>query len=237
MKLESAGKSSPNRKTARAHTHPCWELIYNAAGSGTMVMGDQQVRFGEGTVVLCPPGMAHDKYTENGFTDYYIQFSGFDCPHRVYVLQDSYDRRLLQLIRVLHGTYYENAAPSVCESLTDAILGIVKPMLESQEQSEYVRMLRDTIIDCFTDPDFLLREAMEKIPLNSDHLRRRFKAELGMTPGEYLTYLRMEYAKKRLNRDEKLTVAEVAFRAGYYDPLYFSRAFKKYTGVPPSQWK
>ena len=237
MKLDSVGKSFPNRKSAKLHAHPCWELIYNASGRGIMHAGELTATFREGTVLICPPGMLHDKQAENSFTDYYIKFNGCDLKPQAYVLQDSYDRRLLQLIRVLHGAYYENTAPSVCEDLANAILGLVKPMLAGAEQSEYVRMLRDTIIDRFTDPDFVLGDAMERIPLNSDHLRRRFKTELGVTPGAYLTQLRMEYAKQRLNRDESMSIAEVAFRAGYYDPLYFSRAFKKYTGVSPSEWK
>ena len=237
MQLDSVGKSSPNRVSARLHCHQNWELIYNARGRGIMTVGEQAVTFEEGTVVLCPPMMLHDKKSEDGFTDYYMTFTGFDLPPQMYCFQDSYDRRLLQLIKVLYGAYYEDTAPSVCESLADAILGLIRPMLTGVENSQYVRMLRDAIIDRFTDPDFSIHTAMEQIPLNPDYLRRRFKTEMGITPNEYLTQLRMEYAKKRLRQDALLSVAEVAFRAGFYDALYFSRAFKKYTGVPPTQWQ
>lgn len=40
-----------------------------------------------------------------------------------------------------------------------------------------------------------------------------------------------------LSRADGLTVAEVAFLSGCYDPLYFSRAFHKYTGISPTHWR
>ena len=41
----------------------------------------------------------------------------------------------------------------------------------------------------------------------------------------------------RLLRFTNLTVGEVAFRAGYHDQLYFSRAFKRHYGEPPMAYR
>ena len=41
----------------------------------------------------------------------------------------------------------------------------------------------------------------------------------------------------RLLRFTDLTVGEVAFRVGYADPLYFSRAFKRHAGEPPMAYR
>ncbi len=41
----------------------------------------------------------------------------------------------------------------------------------------------------------------------------------------------------RLLRFTDLTVGEIAFRAGFTDPLYFSRAFKRHTGEPPMTYR
>ena len=41
----------------------------------------------------------------------------------------------------------------------------------------------------------------------------------------------------RLLRFTNLTVGEVAFRAGYDDQLYFSRAFKRHYGEPPMAYR
>jgi AraC family transcriptional activator of pobA len=41
----------------------------------------------------------------------------------------------------------------------------------------------------------------------------------------------------RLLRFGDLTVGEIAFRVGYGDPLYFSRAFKRHTGRSPQAYR
>ena len=116
---------------------------------------------------------------------------------------------------------------------------LLTPGIDSAPPDTYVQMLQNRIISDFTDPDFQLQNVMKVIPINGDHLRRRFKAALGMTPHAYLAQMRMEHAKQLLSHTnyESLTVAQVAFRSGFYDPLYFSRAFKKYTGFAPTAWK
>ena len=60
-----------------------------------------------------------------------------------------------------------------------------------------------------------------------------------MTPHDYLLQLRIENAKKLLIKMQprESRVADVAYMSGFFDPLYFSRAFKKYTGVAPTAWK
>lgn len=236
MELVNAGKSTPNRVSVKSHCHSQWELAYNIRGNGTTTVGDQPYPFGPGTILLCPPHTYHDKVTVHGFEDIYFHFTGFDCPRQVYLLKDTYDRRLLQLIQLLHSTYFDGSPPSVSSSLADAILALVRPMLSGMEQSAYVQQLRLRIADCFTDPDFSIREAMDTLPVNRDHLRRLFVKETGQTPHGYLSQLRLEKAKRLLAEGQD-TVAEVAFRCGFYDALYFSKFFRSATGLPPSQWR
>ena len=64
-------------------------------------------------------------------------------------------------------------------------------------------------------------------------LYRRLKAE-GMTFEQLLDGLRRRLAL-RFIRDEGLPVKEAAYRLGFSDPAAFSRAFKRWTGVSPSE--
>ncbi|MGN1077351.1 MAG: helix-turn-helix domain-containing protein [Candidatus Gallimonas sp.] len=61
----------------------------------------------------------------------------------------------------------------------------------------------------------------------------RFKQEHGMGITEYVNSLRIEMSKKFL---ERYSVSETAERVGIEDPNYFSRMFKKNTGLTPSQY-
>lgn len=236
MRINLVGMHNVGPMGARLHSHSQWELIYNEKGSGSMQVGEERLGFKPGTVLLCPPGIPHDKLGKEGFTDYFVRFEGCDLPEQVYLLQDSFDMRLLQLIRVLHAVYYEETAPSVCYDLLGAILGLLRPMLVGAEQSVHVRMLRQSIAKGYADPDFSLSGAMAKLSVDPDHLRRLFVKQTGQTPHAYLTALRIDKAK-RLLAEQGSSVAEVAYRCGFYDPLYFSRVFRNVTGLPPSQWR
>lgn len=239
MKFEMIGRSSNTLFLSRPHYHNSWELCYNTKGTGEWTLGEHTYSFKPGTLVLCPPGVDHSKTSEGGFEDCFLHFTGCDFDPKVYCFKDDYDKKLGQLMQILHTTYYEERSGMVCDALFEAIMGLVRPMLDSPRQNKYVQKLQQTIIAEFSNPDFKLQSAMEEIPINRDHLRRLFKQALGQTPHEYLLQLRMDCAKRLLSRNatEGVTVAEAAYQAGFYDPLYFSRIFRKYTGVAPSQWQ
>ena len=63
-------------------------------------------------------------------------------------------------------------------------------------------------------------------------IRDRFKKETGQNFMDYLTELRISKAKELLCGEE-LSVQDVAEQVGYRDLKYFSRLFKKLTGVSP----
>ena len=71
---------------------------------------------------------------------------------------------------------------------------------------------------------------------NYDYLRKLFKKEMGITPLEYMTNLRMKKAEIMLTSmwGNSYTVSEIANHCGFEDALYFSRVFKKTFGCSPS---
>lgn len=62
---------------------------------------------------------------------------------------------------------------------------------------------------------------------------RAFKKRTGLTPGSYLTKLRMQKAKE-LMANKFVVLRDIAVSVGYQDELYFSRVFKKTEGISPS---
>lgn len=65
---------------------------------------------------------------------------------------------------------------------------------------------------------------------------QRFATLVGQPPIKYLTVWRMEAAKLHLRESTK-TVAQVAYSVGYDSDEAFSRAFKRETGVSPTDWR
>ncbi len=72
--------------------------------------------------------------------------------------------------------------------------------------------------------------------LSVSGLAHRFRAETGLAPLQYMDWHRMERAKELL-RMTPLTVKEVAAELGFADPFYFSRRFRRNTGLNPAAWR
>ena len=69
------------------------------------------------------------------------------------------------------------------------------------------------------------------------YLLRLYRKITGKTPTQDLIRLRIEKAKRLLIGHPHIEIKQVAAAVGYGDPLYFSRLFKKETGVNPSAFK
>lgn len=67
-----------------------------------------------------------------------------------------------------------------------------------------------------------------------DYLNRRFKQITGLTLLQQRDALNLEKAKRLITQG--LPMQEVAARIGHDDPNYFSRWFKRHTGMPPSHY-
>ncbi|AIQ47949.1 ABC fe(3+) transporter permease [Paenibacillus sp. FSL R7-0273] len=81
-----------------------------------------------------------------------------------------------------------------------------------------------------------LKELAALAGCSTRQLQRRFKQEKRVGPMEYVIRLRMESAQRML-RHTDVPISEIAEGAGYRDMYYFSRAFKKYYGVPPQLYR
>ncbi len=60
--------------------------------------------------------------------------------------------------------------------------------------------------------------------------KRRFKVATGYLPIAYVQRLRVEEAKRRLERTEA-PVDEISWQVGYEEPAFFRRLFKRITGM------
>ncbi len=80
-----------------------------------------------------------------------------------------------------------------------------------------------------------LNSAISESGLTSRRFGELFRENFDITPNNYITYCRVEQAKARLS-SELFTIEQVALACGFSDIYYFSKVFKKLTGVSPSKW-
>ena len=81
-----------------------------------------------------------------------------------------------------------------------------------------------------------LDEMMRRTGLSERTFKRRFTRATGLSPLAYVQRLRVEDAKRRLERTEA-SVDEISWQVGYEEPAFFRRLFKRVTGLAPSTYR
>ena len=83
---------------------------------------------------------------------------------------------------------------------------------------------------------FSLEDICEHIRVSKYYLCHKFKKIVGMTVGDYVLSRRISVARKYL-RGSDITISEVAEKVGFSSFSYFSKIFKQYEGVTPSEFR
>jgi transcriptional regulator GlxA family with amidase domain len=81
-----------------------------------------------------------------------------------------------------------------------------------------------------------VEQMVKRSKLAERTFKRRFVSATGLTPIAYVQRLRIEDAKRRLERTEA-PVDEIAWRVGYEDAAFFRRLFKRTTGLAPGAYR
>ncbi len=84
--------------------------------------------------------------------------------------------------------------------------------------------------------DWKLDELAKIAHMSKSSLLTVFRKATGQTPIDYLMRLRIQRAMEMLLNTDR-TITEIAFAAGFNDSNYFTRQFKKVTGLPPRQFR
>lgn len=221
------------------HSHEYWELVYCTGGGGMFKFKSGAVLpYREGDTVAIPPGERHANLSREGFSNIHVQMAdpAFPSPS-VFRVADDTERHLRAAFSQAKFYYLSdiNKRDMVLSALGDLITCYLIVYRDNTEFSRPVEEIRTLIIREYARPDFALDEAIRAMPFHYDYLRKLFKKEMGLTPLEYMTKLRMKKAESLLcGGAAGYTVSEVAELCGYENALYFSRVFKKYFGQPPS---
>lgn len=113
--------------------------------------------------------------------------------------------------------------------------GFTRRMARPWRRESRIAELWDTVSHDLTS-DWKLTTLARCSALSAEHLRRVCRRELGRTPMEHVTYMRVQRAQELLETtDDKLDA--IAPRVGYHSAVVFSRAFARVVGMTPSEYR
>lgn len=146
-----------------------------------------------------------------------------------------------KLLGLNYGFISELAAESVFEDICMWVVKVLDTFLDTVYESRNIKnskLLSDALsyIREHYNGSLSLESVSQKVFISPFYLSHLFKEELGITFLEYITKIRIKEAKILL-KDPKLSIVAISSEVGYDDPSYFSKVFKKNTGISPNQYR
>lgn len=92
------------------------------------------------------------------------------------------------------------------------------------------------IIDTQYPTHLTIRDIAQKLNVHRSYLTTIFKEFQDASPKEYLLYVRMHRAKQLLETTSE-PIKFIAYSVGFTDSLHFSKAFKQFWKISPSQFR
>jgi AraC family transcriptional regulator len=89
-----------------------------------------------------------------------------------------------------------------------------------------------TFIEANLNQDLSLSRLASEVHMSPYHFARGFKQATGLTPHQYVTQQRLEYAK-RLLAQHSFSIGDVAYQCGFDSQSHFTMLFRRWVGVTP----
>lgn len=154
---------------------------------------------------------------------------------------------LKRMMKILYGSdetaeselEQEEKIPEFLEKVVELCARKQKVADADNKNEMRKRVLLQQIYEHISDPDMTLQYLAKNVMfMNEDYLGRFILHSTGEKYSAFLVHIRMELAKRLLEYFQDIRIADLATAIGYPpDGQYFTRVFKKYTGMPPSEYK
>lgn len=138
------------------------------------------------------------------------------------LLERLFKQETLEDMKALLTTHYR----SVCSFIAEK---------RNRKSRNVIEQVKDIINRRFRE-NLSVADIAKEVYLTSTYICLIFKQETGETVNEYMTKVRMEKAKELL-KDTRNKFYDICYAVGYSDPSYFSKQFKKCTGLSPSEYR
>lgn len=222
----------------KTQVHKVWEITLILEGSGFFLMGDDRIPFSPGTIFCIPPNVKHVNLPDQFFNDRCIGMHEYLVPgESVSVFHDDEHRTFRTLMEIYDHIFHEEPLNygQILSHLRRTMQALLISWQERKPSKELLALAND-MNENVANPDYRVSDAIARIPLNANYVRKLFRETYQMTPVSYMNNLRVTQAKSLLLTTD-LPVSELAYQCGFIDPKYFTRMFHAGTGYTPLNYR
>jgi len=100
----------------------------------------------------------------------------------------------------------------------------------------FIKQVMDFMEEQMDNPELFIDDFANKLSMSRSLFYRKLKSFTGYSPMDFIREIRFKRAIQ-LMENGTYNFSEIAYMTGFRDPKYFSKSFKKYMGVTPSEYK
>lgn len=231
------------------HYHDTWEVYYLTGGSCRYFIGNATYRLDTGDLVVIPPGVIHNVIYDSGTHSRMLincsaDFIDPGCiPCLEQVVHFSPDpvtaKSLFEKIRAEHDRQDAYWLPSCHSHLTRLLVILCRSSASRSSLTSGSPFVQDAVR--YIHENFAgrltLTDTARYCAVSPEHLSRVFRRETGFGFNEYVNIYRLKRAESILKSGAFSSISQVAGLCGFPDSNYFSKAYRKMYGLPPSRVK
>ncbi|WP_346839480.1 AraC family transcriptional regulator [Microbulbifer sp. SAOS-129_SWC] len=232
--------------------HDDYLLLFCETGIGELEAGNFCGSVENGDVVVLPRGLPHRYRADDanpwtifwchfrgGLADAFLAHAGLTRSMPLLkgvaepALKSSF-KSLLSIARTGYGkAAFVHSANQLRQILT-LLARLQKKRAQRQKGFDY-EVIRNYMRDNL-DQMLSLEELAALCNLSKYHFAHKYKELTGYAPLQHFIHMKVERACFLID-STRFSVAQISFQLGYDDPLYFSRVFKRVTGLSPSKYR
>jgi AraC-like DNA-binding protein len=239
------------KATFPKHFHDSYSIGFIKNGVEKVSIGNKQLLATKNTIVVINPYEIHSNmyfdehkwsyssiYLNQDILNYFFGLNQFEKSGKLNFNNFIEDEVLLNQLK----TFHENPELETNTKLNNIVCSLIKYNQNTSRvttklyKKEEINMLEAAVfIDNNFQSKIIISRLADKYKLNSTQFIRAFKAHKGITPINYVTLLRLNFAKELILKNHSMV--EVALESGFYDQSHFTHSFIKHFGISPLIFK